>query len=87
MTKVTKSTNAFMQPMTPDAALAEIVGAKPLPRTEAVKRMWDYIKANNLQDATNRRVINADAKLRVLFGGKDSITMFELPRVLGKHLS
>jgi chromatin remodeling complex protein RSC6 len=87
MTKVTKSTNAFMQPLTPDAALAEIVGAKPLPRTEAVRRMWDYIKAHGLQDPTNRRVINADAKLRAVFGGKASITMFEVSRVLGNHLS
>ena len=75
-----------MRAMNPSAQLAEFVGPKPLPRTEAVKRMWDYIKKHNLQDAKNRRQINADGSLEKLFGAK-SITMFDLAKIINKHLS
>lgn len=75
----------FMKPMQPDADLAAVIGDQPVPRPEAVKKIWDYIKANGLQDKVNRRNINADDKLRKLFG-KDQVTMFELAGILGKHL-
>jgi chromatin remodeling complex protein RSC6 len=78
---------AFMKALTPSAQLAEIVGDKALPRTQAVKKIWDYIKKNGLQDKVNRRQINADAKLGVVFGGKKSVTMFELAKFVSKHLS
>jgi len=76
-----------MKALTPSATLAAVVGAKPLPRTEAVKKIWVYIKANKLQDAKNKRNINADEKLKVLFGGKAQVSMFDLAKILGKHLS
>ena len=76
---------AFMKALTPSPALAAVIGAEPLPRTEVVKRMWDYIKANNLQDASNKRNINADAKLKPIFG-KDQVTMFEMTGLVSKHL-
>jgi len=76
---------AFMKPLTPDAALAAVIGAKPLPRTEIVKQLWVYIKAHKLQDATNKRMINADAKLKELFG-KSQVSMFELAGLIGKHV-
>lgn len=76
---------AFMKPLTPDAALAAVVGSNPIPRTEIVKKLWDYIKANNLQDPKNKRNINADAKLKPIFG-KDQVTMFELAGLIGKHV-
>jgi len=76
---------AFMKPLTPDAALAAVIGAKPLPRTEIVKQLWVYIKAHKLQDATNKRMINADAKLMELFG-KSQVSMFELAGLIGKHV-
>lgn len=76
---------AFMKALTPSAALASIVGDKPLPRTEVVKRMWDYIKKGNLQDSVNKRLINADAKLREVFG-KAQVNMFEMTALVGKHL-
>ena len=76
---------AFMKPLTPDAALAAVIGAKPLPRTEIVKQLWVYIKAHKLQDATNKRMINADAKLKELFG-KPQVSMFELAGLIGKHV-
>ena len=82
-----KPNAAFMKALNPSAALAAVVGAKPLPRTEAVKKIWVYIKANKLQDAKNRRNINADEKLKVLFGGKAQVSMFDLAKILGKHLS
>jgi chromatin remodeling complex protein RSC6 len=66
--------------------LAEVVGSKPIPRTEIVKKIWDYIKKNNLQDKKNRRMINADAKLKPIFGNKDQISMFELAKVVNKHV-
>jgi upstream activation factor subunit UAF30 len=82
-----KPNAAFMKALNPSAALAAVVGGKPLPRTEAVKKIWVYIKANKLQDAKNRRNINADEKLKVLFGGKAQVSMFDLAKILGKHLS
>jgi chromatin remodeling complex protein RSC6 len=75
-----------MKPVTPDAALAEVVGAKPLPRTEITKRLWAYIKNNKLQDAKNRRMIKADATLKPVFGGKASVNMFEMTKLVGKHV-
>src|SRR5512141_2414531 len=80
-----KPNAAFMAPLTPSATLGEVVGTKPLPRTEVVKKIWDYIKKNNLQDAKNRRMINADAKLKPIFG-KDQISMFELAKIVNKHV-
>jgi chromatin remodeling complex protein RSC6 len=81
-----KPNAAFMKPVTPDAALAEVVGAKPLPRTEITKRLWAYIKKNKLQDAKNRRVIKADSALKPVFGGKSSVDMFEMTRLVNKQL-
>ena len=78
---------AFMKPMTPSAELAAVVGAEPQPRSEITKRVWDYIKKNNLQDAANKRQINADDKLRPVFGGKKSVTMFEMTKLVNGHLS
>lgn len=77
--------SAFMKPVQPDADLAAVVGDKPLPRTQVVKKLWDYIKANKLQDTANKRNINADAKLLKVFG-KAQVTMFELPGLIGKHI-
>ena len=86
-TKAKRKPNAaFMAPLTPSAALAEVIGAKPLPRTEAVKKVWDYIKKNDLQDKKNRREINADAKLKAVLK-KDKVTMFDLAKILSKNLS
>jgi|SRR5688572_24777644 upstream activation factor subunit UAF30 len=81
-----KPNAAFMAPLTPSAQLGEVVGAKPLPRTQIIKKIWDYIKKNKLQDSKNKRMINADAKLKVVFGGKDQISMFELAKVVNKHV-
>ena len=78
---------AFMAPVTPDGSLAEVVGAKPIPRTEVTKRLCAYIKKNNLQDAKNRRMINADATLKPVFGGKSSVNMFEMTKLVNKHVS
>ncbi len=78
---------AFMKPLNPSAALGAVVGTKPLPRTEVVKKIWVYIKANKLQDPKNRRMINADAKLKVVFGGKAQVSMFDMAKHLAKHLS
>ncbi len=80
-----KPNAAFMAPLTPSATLAEVIGNKGMPRTEIVKKIWDYIKKNNLQDKKNRRMINADAKLKPVFG-KDQISMFELAKVVNKHV-
>jgi upstream activation factor subunit UAF30 len=77
---------AFMKPLAPFGPLAEVVGSKPMPRTEVVKRMWDYIKANKLQDKTNRRMINADAKLKAVFGGKNQVSMFDMAKHISKNL-
>jgi chromatin remodeling complex protein RSC6 len=81
-----KPNAAFMKELTLSPALAEVVGSKPIPRTEIVKKIWVYIKKNGLQDKKNRRMINADAKLKVVFGGKAQISMFELAKVLSKHV-
>jgi upstream activation factor subunit UAF30 len=81
-----KPNAAFMKPLTPSAELAAVVGAKPLPRTEVVKQLWAYIKKHGLQDAKNKRNINADANLKKVFG-KAQVTMFELASLIGKHLS
>ena len=77
---------AFMKAMTPSAALAAVIGAKPVPRTEVTKKVWEYIKAHKLQDAVNRRNINADAKLKAVFG-KPQVTMFEMTKLINGHLS
>jgi len=77
---------AFMKPVQPDEALARIVGSKPIPRTEITKKLWDYIKKNKLQDVKERRNINADENLKVVFGGKKQVTMFEMTKLVGKHL-
>ncbi len=82
-----KPNAAFMKPLTPSAELAEIVGAKPLPRTQVVKKLWDYIKKNNLQDPKNKRNINADDKLKPVFGGKKTVSMFEMTKLVSQHLS
>ena len=82
-----KPNAAFMKPMTPSDTLAEIVGAKPIPRTEVTKKLWAYIKKNGLQDSKNKRQINADAKLQAVFGGKKSVNMFEMTKLVSKHLS
>jgi chromatin remodeling complex protein RSC6 len=81
-----KPNAAFMAPVTPSDALASVVGAKPIPRTEVTKRLWIYIKKNGLQDATNRRMIKADATLKQVFGGKAQVNMFEMTKLVGKHL-
>jgi chromatin remodeling complex protein RSC6 len=75
-----------MAPMTPSGVLSAIVGAMPLPRTEVTKKVWDYIKKNKLQDAVNKRLINADEKLKELFGGKKQASMFELTKFVNAHL-
>ena len=81
-----KGNPAFMKPLTPSSDLAVIVGSKPLPRTEVVKKLWEYIKKNDLQDKKNRRMINGDAKLKAVFGGKASVNMFAMTKLVSKHL-
>jgi chromatin remodeling complex protein RSC6 len=81
-----KPNAAFMAPLNLSPALAEVVGSKPLPRTEIIKKIWGYIKKNGLQDSKNRRMINADAKLKPLFGGKGQISMFELAKVVNNNV-
>jgi chromatin remodeling complex protein RSC6 len=81
-----KANAAFMRPVSPSAALAEVVGDKPIPRSEVTKRLWAYIKKNRLQDLKNRRMINADSALKPVFGGKSSVNMFEMTKLVGKHL-
>ena len=78
---------AFMAPVTPSEQLAEVVGARPIPRTEVTKRLWAYIKKNGLQDKTNRRMIKSDEALRPVFGGKAQVNMFEMTKLVNKHLS
>lgn len=87
--KATKRTPsaAFMKAMKPSDALAAVVGAKPMPRTEVTKKLWAYIKKNKLQDNVNRRNINADANLLKVFGGKKQVSMFEMTKLVNKHLS
>ena len=81
-----KPNAAFMAPVTPSPQLAEVVGAKPIPRTEVTKKLWAYIKKNGLQDATNKRMIKADPSLKEVFGGKATVNMFEMTKLVGKHL-
>ena len=78
---------AFMRPMTPDTALAAVVGDRAMPRTEITKKLWQYIKRNNLQDAKERRMINADDRLRNVFGGKRQVSMFEMTKLVNRHMS
>ena len=80
------ATSAFMKALTPSDELAEVVGAKPLPRTEVVKKLWAYIKKNGLQDKKNKRNINADEKLVKVFGGKKQVNMFQMTSLVSKHL-
>ena len=80
-----KPNAAFMAPLQPDNTLAAVIGNKPSPRTEIVKKVWDYIKKNNLQDKTNKRMINADEKTKPLFG-KDQISMFDLAKIVNNHV-
>ncbi len=81
-----KPNAAFMKPMTPSAALAAVIGANPLPRTDVTKKVWDYIKKNKLQDAVNKRNINADDKLKAVFNGKKTVSMFEMTKLISGHL-
>jgi len=81
-----KPNKAFMAPLKPSSALAVIVGNKPLPRTQVVKKLWVYIKKKKLQDTKNRRNINADAALKVVFGGKKTVNMFQMTKLVSKHL-
>jgi chromatin remodeling complex protein RSC6 len=81
-----KPSAAFMKPMTPSDMLAEVVGTKAIPRTQVTKKMWEYIKKNKLQDAKKRTMINADEKLKKIFGGKKQVSMFEMTKLVNKHL-
>jgi upstream activation factor subunit UAF30 len=83
----TKTNSAFMKPMTISADLAAVVGKGPMPRSEVVKKLWVYIKKENLQDPKNKRNINADANLKKVFGGKAVVNMFEMTKLVSKHLS
>ena len=82
-----KPNAAFMKPMNVSSTLAAVIGSNPMPRTEVTSKLWGYIKKNNLQDKTNRRMINADDKLREVFGGKKQVSMFEMTALVNKHLS
>ena len=82
-----KPNAAFMKPVTPSDTLAEVVGSKPIPRTEVTKRLWAYIKKNKLQDAKNKRMIKADGPLKAVFGGKATVNMFEMTKLVSKHLT
>jgi chromatin remodeling complex protein RSC6 len=84
--KKRKPNAAFMKPVQPDAALAPVVGSKPIPRTEVTKKLWAYIKKNGLQDKKKKTNINADDNLKVVFGGKKQVTMFEMTKLVSKHL-
>src|SRR5581483_5422624 len=81
-----KPNAAFMKPVTPDAALSEVVGSKPLPRTELTKKLWAYIKKNGLQDKKNKRMIKSDDALKTVFGGKAQVNMFEMTKLVNKHV-
>ncbi len=81
-----KPNAAFMRPMTPTASLAAVIGSSPMPRTEVTKKLWAYIKRNSLQDSKNRRNINADDKLQDVFGGKRQVSMFEMTKLVSRHL-
>src|SRR5829696_2074943 len=86
-TATKKSNPALMKPLQPSNELAAVVGSSPLPRTEVVSKVWEYIKANNLQNPENKREILADDKLRAVFGGKDKVSMFEMNKHFAQHLS
>lgn len=81
-----KPNAAFMAALTPSETLGAVVGNKPLPRTQIIKKIWDYIKKNGLQDKKNKRMINADDKLKAVFGGKGQVSMFELAKIVSKHV-
>jgi upstream activation factor subunit UAF30 len=81
-----KPSAAFMKPMQLDAALSAVVGSTPIPRTQVTKKLWQYIKRNGLQDAKERRMINADDKLRAVFNGKGKVSMFEMTKLVNKHM-
>jgi chromatin remodeling complex protein RSC6 len=81
-----KPNAAFMKPVTPDAALSEVVGSKPLPRTELTKKLWAYIKKNKLQDQKNKRMIKSDDMLKPVFGGKAQVNMFEMTKLVNRHV-
>jgi chromatin remodeling complex protein RSC6 len=81
-----KPSAAFMKPMTPDSMLADVVGSKAMPRTQVTKKLWEYIKRHKLQDSKNRRMINADEKLKKVFGGKKQVSMFEMTKLVSKHM-
>jgi chromatin remodeling complex protein RSC6 len=82
-----KPNAAFMKPVTPDAALAAVVGSKPLPRTELTKKLWDYIKKNGLQDKKDKKMIVADAAMKAVFNGKSKVSMFEMTKLVSGHVS
>ena len=86
MAKKRKPSAAFMKPMHPSAALGEVIGDKAMPRTEVTKKIWQYIKRHKLQDKKNRRMINADDKLKTVFGGKKQVSMFEMTKLVSRHL-
>jgi upstream activation factor subunit UAF30 len=81
-----KPNAAFMKPVTPDAALSEVIGSKPLPRTELTKKLWAYIKKNKLQDQKNKRMIKSDEMLKPVFGGKAQVNMFEMTKLVNRHV-
>jgi chromatin remodeling complex protein RSC6 len=81
-----KPNPAFMKPMTPSPALAAVIGPKPRPRSQVAKSIWDYIKKHKLQDSKNRRMINADANLKVVFGGRNQVSMFDMTKLVSRHL-
>ncbi len=81
-----KPSAAFMKPLTPSSMLAEVVGSKAMPRTQVTKKLWEYIKKHKLQDSKNRRMINADESLKAVFGGKRQVNMFEMTKLVSKHL-
>ena len=82
-----QTVNPFMKPLQPDAELSAVVGKKALPRTQVIKKMWEYIKKNKLQDSANKRMINADQKLLPIFGGKKQVSMFEMTKLVNQHLA
>jgi chromatin remodeling complex protein RSC6 len=84
--KKRKPNAAFMKPMKPDAALGGVVGTKPMPRTMITKKLWQYIKKHKLQDKKNRRMINADEKMKLVFNGKKQVSMFEMTKLASKHM-
>ena len=86
MATAKKANSAFMKPMQISEELAEVVGSKAIPRTEVTKKLWVYIKKYKLQDSKNKRMINADDKLKVIFGGKKQVSMFDMTKLVGKHL-